>query len=78
MGVHVGDRVNIFWPRDNRSYSGTITEIEGDQVNVLYDDGDHKTYPMSEILRFGAGKVRVKARVRMSDTLRFAACQVCV
>ena len=78
MGVHVGDKVDVFWPRDNRSYSGTITGIEGDQVNVLYDDGDHKTYPMSDILRFAAGKVMVRVRVRMSDILRFAAGQVCV
>eukprot|EP00940_MAST-03C_sp_MAST-3C-sp2_P001335 g1335.t1 len=55
--LSIGDRVSIFWPRENRSYSGYVSEIKkrttprrtptrrNNSVHTItYDDGDVRTY----------------------------------
>ena len=36
-----GDRISIFWPIDNRYYTGTVQSVESDGIRVVhYDDDD--------------------------------------
>ena len=46
-----GNKINVFWPRDRRSYKGIVTKVSGSHVHVLYDDGHRKTYPLAALLR---------------------------
>ncbi len=39
-----GDRIQVFWPLDNRYYTGTVSKIGRlGKVNVTYDDGEKET-----------------------------------
>lgn len=40
--VHIGDNVNVFWPAENQSYTGSITDINKDNgtYSVHYNDDD--------------------------------------
>ena len=35
-----GDRVECRWPADNKNYPGVFTEVKGEKVRIVYDDGD--------------------------------------
>ena len=35
-----GDRVECRWPADNKNYPGVFTEVKGENVRIVYDDGD--------------------------------------
>jgi len=57
--LSVDDRVEIFWDGEGNFYAGTVVEVEGGRVKVLYDDGDEGGYDMErEVWRLegdGAG-----------------------
>ena len=48
--IQVGSVVDIYWPRDARTYAATIKKISDTEVEVEYDDGLTKTYPLSAVL----------------------------
>ncbi|MBQ1265472.1 MAG: hypothetical protein IIY06_01710 [Proteobacteria bacterium] len=35
-----GDRVECRWPGDGKNYPGVFTEVKGENVRIVYDDGD--------------------------------------
>lgn len=35
-----GDKVECRWPADHKNYPGTFVEVKGDNVRIVYDDGD--------------------------------------
>ena len=46
----MGQKIDIYWPLDKQSYPATITKISLTDVEVEYDDGMTKTYPLSAVL----------------------------
>lgn len=60
QGVRVGidSRVRIFWPAENQSYDGTITDVDnsddsfpGGDYSVCYDTGNETcTHPLSQVI----------------------------
>ena len=46
----MGQKINIYWPLDKQSYPATITKITLDAVEVEYDNGMTKAYPLSGIV----------------------------
>lgn len=46
----VGQRVEIWWKKYKKSYTGRITGFSGGAVQVHYDDGDRRAYTL-EVLR---------------------------
>ena len=49
--LRVGDKVDIFWSRDNRYYPAIVTKVTPTHVDVTYDDGEKKTYRTPDIQR---------------------------
>ena len=47
--LQVGDKVDIFWSRDDQYYPATIIKVTETHVDVRYDDGQEKTYPTPDI-----------------------------
>ena len=45
-----GNKIQVFWPRDGRSYQGVVTKVSKTHADVLYDDGHRKTYPLGALL----------------------------
>ncbi len=35
-----GDKVECRWDYDNKNYPGTFVKVEGENVRIVYDDGD--------------------------------------
>ena len=35
-----GDKVECRWPNDHKNYPGTFVKVEGENVRIVYDDGD--------------------------------------
>ena len=52
----VGDKVSVFWPEDEKYYSGSISKVsDGDpaKYHVSYDDGDREVLDLnSEVWKF--------------------------
>jgi len=46
LSLSVDDRVEIFWDGEGSYYAGTVVDVEGGRVEVLYDDGDEGSYDM--------------------------------
>ena len=42
----VNHKVEIFWPKDDKYYPGTVTSIEkhNDKRHIKYDNGDEATF----------------------------------
>lgn len=53
--LRVGNKIDIFWSRDHRSYPATITAVTEKYVDVIYDDGQKKTYQMTALCNDEAG-----------------------
>ena len=49
LALKVGNMINIYWARDKKSYPATITKITDTDVEVEYEDGVCKTYPVSTL-----------------------------
>ena len=60
QGVRVGidSRVRVYWPAENKSYDGTVTDVDngddsfpGGDYSVRYDDGNETcTHPLSQVI----------------------------
>ena len=48
--LSVGARVEVWWPRHNRSFGAKICKISDAGVQLYYDNGAAKTYTPSEII----------------------------
>ena len=49
--LHIGSTIDIWWPRDQRAYKATITNITDTHVDVEYGmDGSRRTYPLDSLL----------------------------
>ena len=47
-----GTRVKVWWPSDACSYSATIAKTSKTEIELLYDDGERRIYPLKgSILR---------------------------
>ena len=46
----VNDKVEVFWPKDDRHYPGTVANINNDtgKRHVKYDDGDEETLDFTQ------------------------------
>lgn len=41
---HVGDKIEVYWPLENKYYPGTVEAKQDDgKLSVAYDDGDMET-----------------------------------
>jgi hypothetical protein len=49
-GLTIGTRLDVFWPLDNRYYSGTVTALGSvpAQVSLLYDDDETEWIDLNE------------------------------
>lgn len=51
--LHVGDKVEVLWPQDDKFYPGIVVDINGDKCEILYDDNDVEHLKMvNETWRF--------------------------
>lgn len=42
-----GDKVECRWPYNNKNYPGTLVKVTGENVRIVYDDGDKADLTMS-------------------------------
>ena len=46
----VGDRVEVLWDRDGKYYPGVITADDGEEVTILYDNGEEETVALADVV----------------------------
>ena len=46
----VGDRVEVLWDRDGKYYPGVITACDGEEVTILYDNGEEETVALAGLV----------------------------
>ena len=65
--IEVGQTIDIYWPRDGRSYEATMTKITDTHVHVEYDDGATKAYPLPVVAAALAAAKKGEVRVPHSN-----------
>lgn len=52
-----GDRVECRWPGDNKNYPGVFVKVEGENIRIVYDDGDKANLTVSKCRQSRANRL---------------------